>query len=147
MKGKILFVVGGLTGYVLGTRAGRERYKQIKTQWLKVWNAAPVQKQVGKVEDFAKARLNEVPSVLWSGVKGVAKVVAQPSQTPGQKLDRVIDEAENAVEDVQDAIDDAIAEQSKTKPAAKPAAKAASKPTAKPAARTTRSAAKPKSAE
>ena len=30
MKGKILFVVGLGVGYVLGTRAGRERYEQIK---------------------------------------------------------------------------------------------------------------------
>ncbi len=36
MKGKIGLVVGLGVGYVLGTRAGRERYEQIKTQWLKV---------------------------------------------------------------------------------------------------------------
>ena len=42
MKGKIGLVVGIGVGYVLGTRAGRERYEQIKTQWLKVWNLDPV---------------------------------------------------------------------------------------------------------
>ena len=34
MKGKVGLVVGLSVGYVLGTRAGRERYEQIKTQWL-----------------------------------------------------------------------------------------------------------------
>lgn len=30
MRGKILFATGIAVGYVLGTRAGRERYEQIK---------------------------------------------------------------------------------------------------------------------
>ena len=45
MKGKIGLVVGLGVGYVLGTRAGHERYEQIKTQWLKVWHLDPVQEQ------------------------------------------------------------------------------------------------------
>ncbi|MGG7464316.1 hypothetical protein [Plantibacter sp. YIM 135347] len=142
MKGKILFVVGGLTGYVLGTRAGRERYEQIKKQWLKVWNAKPVQAQVSKVEDFAKARVSEIPAALWTGVKGVANIVAQPSGTPGQKLDRAIDKAESTVEDVQDAIDDAVAE--KSKPAASTKSSSSSAAAKKPAARKPSTAAKPK---
>ncbi|MGK9147965.1 hypothetical protein KXS11_10100 [Plantibacter flavus] len=138
MKGKVLFVVGGLTGYVLGTRAGRERYEQIKTQWLKLWNAKPVRVQRTKVEDFAKARVSEVPAALWSGVTGIAKVVSQQGATPGQKLDRSIAKAENTIEDVEDAIEDAI----EAKGSSKPAAKAPAKPAArKPAA------AKPKPAE
>jgi hypothetical protein len=137
MKGKVLFVVGGLTGYVLGTRAGRERYEQIKTQWVKLWNAKPVRAQRTKVEDFAKARVSEVPAALWSGVTSVAKVVTQQGSTPGQKLDKSIAKAETAVEDVQDAIDDAL-EAKSTKPAAKTPAKPAAR---KPAA------AKPKTAE
>ena len=48
MKGKVGLVIGLSVGYVLGTRAGRERYEQIKTQWLKLWNTAPVQRQVVK---------------------------------------------------------------------------------------------------
>lgn len=130
MKGKVLFVVGGLTGYVLGTRAGRERYEQIKTQWVKLWNAKPVRAQRGKVEDFAKARVSEVPAALWSGVSAVAKVVTQQGSTPGQKLDKSIAKAEDTIEDVHDAIDDAIdAKGSGTPAVRKPAAR---KPAAKP---------------
>lgn len=131
MKGKVMFVVGGLTGYVLGTRAGRERYEQIKTQWVKLWNAKPVRVQRGKVEDFAKARVSEVPAALWSGVSAVAKVVTQQGSTPGQKLDTSIAKAEDTIEDVHDAIDDAIDAKGSDKPAArKPAARkpAAAKP-------------------
>lgn len=38
MRGKAGLVVGLAVGYVLGSRAGRQRYEQIKSQALKVWN-------------------------------------------------------------------------------------------------------------
>ena len=53
MNGKAGLIVGLAAGYVLGSRAGRERYNQIKEQALKVWNTDRVQEQVGKVKDFA----------------------------------------------------------------------------------------------
>lgn len=79
MRGKILFVAGLATGYVLGSRAGRQRYEQIKSGWLSVWHTAPVQNQVEKVQSFAKARVSEVPGMLYSGVRKVATVIASDS--------------------------------------------------------------------
>lgn len=148
MKGKVMFVVGGLTGYVLGTRAGRERYEQIKTQWVKLWNAKPVRAQRGKVEDFAKARISEVPAALWSGVSAVAKVVSQQGSTPGQKLDastgsahrKAQSKTEDTVQDVSETVKDArTASGTSTSTASKPAVR-------KPAAPKT-TAPKPKSGE
>ncbi|WP_285028323.1 hypothetical protein [Plantibacter sp. ME-Dv--P-122b] len=140
MKGKVMFVVGGLTGYVLGTRAGRERYEQIKTQWVKLWNAKPVRAQRGKVEDFAKARISEVPAALWSGVSAVAKVVSQQGSTPGEKLDKAISKTEDTVQDVSETVEDArTASGTSTSSASKPAVR-------KPAAPKT-TAPKPKSGE
>ena len=55
MRGKVGLVIGLAAGYVLGTRAGRERYEQIKAQVDKVWNLDPVQEQVAKAKDFAKS--------------------------------------------------------------------------------------------
>ena len=57
MKGKILFVVGLGVGYVLGTRAGRERYEQIKAAAERVWNTPTVQQSVGTVKEFAMTRV------------------------------------------------------------------------------------------
>ena len=37
MRGKAAVVIGLAVGYVLGTRDGRERYEQIKSQATKVW--------------------------------------------------------------------------------------------------------------
>jgi hypothetical protein len=64
MRGKIIFVVGLATGYVLGTRAGRERYEQIKAGAQKVWNTPTVQSGVEKVQEFAGARVDTVKADL-----------------------------------------------------------------------------------
>ena len=84
MKGKILFVAGLGLGYVLGTRAGREKYDELRTAALKVWNDPRVQKQVDAVEDFVKDKAPEVAEFLADGAK---KVVAQVSgsKAPAKK--------------------------------------------------------------
>ncbi len=83
MKGKILFLAGLGVGYVLGTRAGRERYEQIKTAAANLWNAPAVQKRVDDVQDFVKDHAPEVAEFVTDGAK---KVVAQVSgRTAGPK--------------------------------------------------------------
>lgn len=81
MRGKILFVAGLATGYVLGSRAGRQRYEQIKSGWLAVWNTDPVQNRVEKAQAFAKARVSEVPGMLASGVQTVAGFIAHTTDS------------------------------------------------------------------
>jgi hypothetical protein len=133
MKGKIGLVVGLSVGYVLGTRAGRERYEQIKTQWLKVWHLDPVQEQVDKVKGYVGDKAAAVPGALWTGVVKVAKSVSG-NTTPGQKLDSAIATSKKAANDVAKATGEAVDEAKKAvdEPAAKkPAAK---KSTAKSAA-------------
>ena len=98
MRGKIGIVVGLAAGYVLGTRAGRERYEQIRSGFLKAWNTAPVQKQVGKAKELGKSAALAVPTALWDGAVKVTKAAAK-SGTPGQKLDATIDAAKKAVDD------------------------------------------------
>ncbi|WP_240739780.1 YtxH domain-containing protein [Leucobacter triazinivorans] len=70
MKGKIAFVLGAAVGYVLGSRAGRERYEQIKRGAQKVWNTEPVQKGVGLVRDAAQTRVDEAKAVVVRAGKG-----------------------------------------------------------------------------
>lgn len=107
MRGKVGLVVGLAAGYVLGTRAGRERYEQIKAGALKVWNLDPVQKQVVKVQDFGKSALMALPSALWKGAVGVTKA-ATTKGTPGQRLDAAIDAGKDAADDVADAAETSV---------------------------------------
>lgn len=69
MRGKLLFVTGAAVGYVLGTRAGRKRYEQMKSAALKVWESPGVQKQVNAVEDFVAEKIGEVPEAVYITVK------------------------------------------------------------------------------
>jgi len=105
MRGKIGIVVGLAAGYVLGSRAGRERYEQIKDGFLKVWNTDPVQKQVSKVTDLGKSAAMAVPSALWDGAVRVTKA-ATKNGTAGQRLDAALDAGKDTVEDVKKAVDD-----------------------------------------
>ncbi|GAA5146416.1 hypothetical protein GCM10025768_05010 [Microbacterium pseudoresistens] len=107
MKGKIGLVVGLGAGYVLGTRAGRERYEQIKTQWLKLWHLDPVQKQVGKARAFAKSQAVAVPKALWTGAVKVVKAVGD-GDTPGQKVDAALASGKDAAADVKQAVEDTV---------------------------------------
>jgi hypothetical protein len=76
MKGKILLVVGVGVGYVLGAKAGRERYESIKRVTDKFWNSRMVQKQVHHAEDFAFDRAEDVAGLVAKGVKNVASQVS-----------------------------------------------------------------------
>jgi uncharacterized membrane-anchored protein YhcB (DUF1043 family) len=128
MRGKAGLVVGIAIGYVLGTRAGRERYEQIKTQWLKVWNLDPVQEQVGKVKDFAKSSAMALPSTLWDSAVKVTKA-ATTKGTPGERLDAALDVTKDQADEVgraakttakaaKDAVDDLVDDASDGTPGA-----------------------------
>ncbi|WP_345800690.1 hypothetical protein AAIB33_14610 [Microbacterium sp. AZCO] len=119
MKGKVGLVIGLAAGYVLGSRAGRERYEQIKEQALKVWNLDPVQDQVDKVKGFAKQSAMALPSTLWDSAVKVTKAATSKGTTPGQKLDGAIKAGKDSASDidaaaatsasaVKDAVDDAF---------------------------------------
>jgi hypothetical protein len=69
MKGKLLFVAGAAVGYVLGARAGRKRYEQIKGAAERIWETPGVQNQVEQVKDFAAQRVGDIPSVLADGAQ------------------------------------------------------------------------------
>jgi SLT domain-containing protein len=56
MRGKISLLAGGAIGYVLGTRAGRERYEQIRTQAQSLWNNPKVQEKASQAQDLAKEK-------------------------------------------------------------------------------------------
>ena len=74
--GKLTFIAGMAAGYVLGARAGRQRYEQIRRTSGKVWNSGPVQKHVFNAKEVARTKAAPV----------VADLVADAARTTGEKL-------------------------------------------------------------
>ncbi|GAB7005759.1 hypothetical protein JCM18899A_32320 [Nocardioides sp. AN3] len=54
MKGKLAVLAGVGVGYVLGAKAGRQRYEQIRTSATKLWQSPGVAQQRHKAVDLAK---------------------------------------------------------------------------------------------
>lgn len=73
---KLTFIAGLAAGYVLGARAGRQRYEQIRRTSGKVWNSGPVQKQVSTAKEVARTKAAPV----------VADLVADAARATGEKL-------------------------------------------------------------
>lgn len=69
MKNKLVFAAGMAAGYVLGTRAGRESYEQIKGKAQQLWNNPRVQDTVSSTTDTLKSTTPKVQDTL----KGVLK--------------------------------------------------------------------------
>jgi hypothetical protein len=73
MRGKILFITGVGVGYVLGTRAGRQKFDQMVTQAQRLWESPTVQEAAGVVQaqanrlyDQGKQMVNEQMHKLGS---------------------------------------------------------------------------------
>ena len=80
--GKAAFVVGVAVGYVLGARAGRQRYEQIKGQASKVWNSDPVQHRVGDATEAVKNQAAPyVTEKLGDAMKSVSQSMRSSSTT------------------------------------------------------------------
>ncbi|WP_433497247.1 YtxH domain-containing protein [Sphaerimonospora sp. CA-214678] len=61
MRYKMMFAAGLTVGYVLGTRAGRERYEQIKRMAQRVADSPTVQEAAGLVGAQAAKMVDRVP--------------------------------------------------------------------------------------
>jgi hypothetical protein len=90
--GKLSLLAGGAVGYVLGTRAGRSRYEQLKSQAQRLWNDPRVQSKASGAVDVAKDKAATVADKVTGtstgsqgGTVGTTKVVvgAEPTNNEG----------------------------------------------------------------
>lgn len=77
MRGKLIFITGVGVGYVLGTRAGRERFDQMVAQARRFWESPSVQEAVGVVQAQAGQLYEE-------GKQAVSEQVSRLSHRNGR---------------------------------------------------------------
>ena len=74
---KLLILVAGGIGYVLGTKAGRERYEQMRSTFNKVKDDPRVQEKAQQATDLAKEKAPIVKDKLAEAAdRAAAKVGA-----------------------------------------------------------------------
>ncbi|MCO5996372.1 YtxH domain-containing protein [Actinoallomurus rhizosphaericola] len=88
MKHRAVFLAGAATGYVLGTRAGKERYEQIKRMSRRVAENPRVQEaagvlraQAGEIAESARSRFGGKVQTMSEKVPGMRR--GEPSATTG----------------------------------------------------------------
>ncbi|MEW9527733.1 YtxH domain-containing protein [Microbispora sp. NPDC049125] len=100
MRYKAMFATGLAIGYVLGTRAGRERYEQIKRFTQRVADSPTVQeaaglvgaqasKVAGKAKDLAGDRLGDKVPFLRRQEPWEADSVGASTGWPSSEADRI----------------------------------------------------------
>ena len=72
---KMSFLAGMAAGYVLGARAGKERYEQIKTQANQLWSSPKTQKAVGQAKHTAQTKGPDVADKVTGAAKDAAGTV------------------------------------------------------------------------
>jgi hypothetical protein len=78
---KIMLIAAGAAGYVLGTRAGRERYEQIATQAQKVWTNPKVAQKRQEAKEAAMAQAPVVKEKLQGAASSVTDRSSSTSST------------------------------------------------------------------
>lgn len=77
MKGKLALLAGFTAGYVLGSRAGRARYNQIRNVASKVWQMPVMQQGRQQVADFAQNRAADAREFVG---RKVGEIIAAPKR-------------------------------------------------------------------
>jgi hypothetical protein len=87
MRKLSLLIAAGI-GYVFGTKAGRERYDQIRDAALKVRNDPRVQEKTRQAADLAREQAPVVKDKVTEGAQAAATKVkgATGSSDPGDEL-------------------------------------------------------------
>ena len=76
----LMLALGVAVGYVLGTRAGREKYDALKAQVLGVWQDPRVAKARKDVEDYARAQAPVIRERAEAAAKAAPGVIADTAK-------------------------------------------------------------------
>lgn len=89
MRGKLTLLVGVGVGYVLGTKAGRQRYEQIKRKARQVWQDPRVQEKTDQAKHLAAEKAHHAGEVVQDKAREATEVLkdkvssSEPAPHPG----------------------------------------------------------------
>ena len=83
MRGKLMFIGGLAAGFVLGSRAGREKYEEIRANAKKVWEHPTVQEAAGVAQAQANKLYTEGKDKLDQSKVGQKLHSASDTSTSG----------------------------------------------------------------
>ncbi|MEJ7743768.1 MAG: hypothetical protein WKF73_15265 [Nocardioidaceae bacterium] len=86
---KLSVMISGAAGYVLGARAGRERYEQIATQAQRFWANPRVQKAAQDAQDLAKQKAPVMQEKLGGAASKATSAVSSKRGESDSSLDDV----------------------------------------------------------
>jgi hypothetical protein len=85
MRGKLMFLTGLAAGFVLGSRAGREKYEELRASAKKMWESPSVQEAAGVAQAQATKLYAEGKDKLQSSKLG-EKLQGARSEAPADSL-------------------------------------------------------------
>lgn len=88
MRGRMLLVIGFGAGYVLGAKAGRQRYEQIASAADKVWNSPSVAKQRHEVQHFVETK---GPKLVESAKESASDAIDKVGKVGKRRQSRDLD--------------------------------------------------------
>ena len=98
MKKLTLLIAGGI-GYVLGTRAGRERYEQIKKAATRVKDDPRVQEKAAQAADLAKEKAPTVKDKVAAAASTAADKVTPSGSDHRSELEDQLNPESTALQD------------------------------------------------
>lgn len=91
MKFRFGLIIGIAVGYVLGSRAGYERYQQIQSTWRSMRRSEPAQRLSTEVRDLADRAGSRLEDKANRGVDQLSKQVREDTSTgpASSEMDRM----------------------------------------------------------
>lgn len=111
MKARYFLIVGLGAGYLLGARAGRERYEQIRDKAKELWESPQVtrrreetvayaKKQAPVIKAKAESAAKAAPGVIADGARAVAGAANDAAESTANAAWTAVHKASDTAKDV-----------------------------------------------